>query len=306
MAPFGIFTPCDLLLHALKCAFSAHGYKKMNRHKLLDILPSALFSRAFGAVADLRFPHPVQRLINRGFASMVGIRAQESMRAVESFESLGDLFVREIKPQTRPVADAQLVSPVDGKLSFCAKIQKGTLLQAKGQAYRVCDLVMPPRDMPWLDDAFAFTIYLAPRDYHRIHAPLSGCVTDMSYAPGRLLPVNRIGYCLADDLLPANERLTSFMENDAGRHAALVKVGATCVGKISVVYDDFMTNADASRKPFSKTISPPFAIRAADPLACFHLGSTVVLLVSSAGFVVNPELKLGMAVQFGQALGNWN
>ena len=179
------------------------------------------------------------------------------------------------------------------------------LLQAKGHAYQVDKLVGSTACDSWIQNAFVFTIYLSPSSYHRIHAPLQGCITHMSYTPGRLLPVNRLGYMLSDDLLPANERLTSFLEHPSGRHVALVKVGATCVGKISVVYSDCCTNQSMRRKPFFCEISPHYEVSAGDPLGCFELGSTVVLLIESDGFVANPNLETGDTVKMGTMLGNW-
>ena len=127
----------------------------------------------------------------------------------------------------------------------------------------------------------------------------------MSYVPGRLLPVNRLGYMLTDDLLPANERLTSIMTAKNGHHAALVKVGATCVGKISVVYDSLKTNLTLLRQPLFKNLETPFELQAGDKLGCFELGSTVVLFVDSDGFEPSDKLRVGDRIKLGTSLGNW-
>lgn len=277
--------------------------------KILDIVPSALASHAMGRLSDIEFPPAMQRAINKGFASVMNFNMNESVKDIESFKSLNELFTREIKPETRPIADASVISPVDGRLSFMGKLHDGTMLEAKGHTYDALTLAGLPAetsdDMDWLRHAYAFTIYLAPYNYHRIHAPVSGTVTDMSYAPGRLLPVNKLGYMMTDDLLPANERLTSFIHCPSGKKCALVKVGATCVGRISVVYDPFITNS-TRRTPFVKHLDTPWDVKTGDALACFELGSTVVLFVDSQDFVPSSELQHGQAIKMGEALGHWN
>ncbi len=275
--------------------------------KLLDILPSAIASRAFGVVAEHAFPAPIQNAVNSAFASFARLNMEESQLSLKDCRTLNALFTRPLKEHARLVSGDDLVSPVDGTLSYCGRICEGTLLEAKGQVYDVNKLVATQdKELTgWLRDAYAFTIYLSPSNYHRIHAPASGCITHMSYAPGRLLPVNKLGYWLAEDLLPANERLTSFMLTAKGKRCALVKVGATCVGKISILYDEFKSNCSLFKTPFVRKLSTPWQISAGDQIGCFELGSTVVILVESDGFVPNSELYTNESVKYGSPLGNW-
>ena len=273
--------------------------------KILDILPTAAASRAFGAVSNVQLPSVLQRLVNRGFVSLARINRSEAALDIDDYPSLEALFTRELKPGSRTIAQADVVSPVDGKLSFSGRIHRGMLLQAKGHDYQVDKLIGTTACDDWIQDAYAFTIYLSPSNYHRIHSPMKGCITHMSYAPGRLLPVNRLGYGISDDLLPANERLTSFISSASGRRAALVKVGATCVGRISVVYSECVTNRGIRRHPLFCEVLPHYEVDAGSPLGCFELGSTVVLLVESDGFEPNADLDVGDAVQMGMALGSW-
>lgn len=276
-------------------------------HKLLDIIPSAVASRAFGVVADHAFPQPVQHAVNSAFARLARLNMQESGVRLEDCRTLNALFTRPLAENARVISSDDVVSPVDGTLSFAGRICEGTLLEAKGRQYDVTTLAAAddPELTDWMRDAYAFTIYLSPSNYHRIHAPSTGSVTHVSYAPGRLLPVNRLGYLLADDLLPANERLTSFIETSKGRRCALVKVGATCVGKITLLYDDFKTNRSLFKSPFVRKLPTPWQIVSGEQIACFELGSTVVLLVESRSFVPNAELYTGMPVKMGFGLGSW-
>ncbi len=275
--------------------------------KALDILPTALFSRVFGAVADINLPSPVQRCVNHSFAKLAGLNMEETELPLNDYPSLSALFTRQLKSDARTISSDDVISPVDGHLSFMGEVSDGTLLEAKGHEYSVSRLVGSDSDelIGWLNQAFAFTVYLSPSNYHRIHAPISGNITHMSYVPGRLLPVNRLGYILTDDLLPANERLTSFIDRADGHRCALVKVGATCVGKISVTYDEFASNAGFFRSPFERALETHPEVKAGNQIACFDLGSTIVLFVDRENFVPNPNLHLGMPIKMGQSLGNW-
>ena len=273
--------------------------------KFLDRLPTSLASRAFGFVSDVEFASPVQRVVNSAFAHLAHINVSEAEHPVSSYRSLNALFTRRLRPDVRTVAPGALVSPVDGRLSHLGVASHGTTVEAKGHPYRLEELLAVTDGEPWFEDAYVFTIYLSPSDYHHIHAPMSGRVVSMSYAPGRLLPVNRLGYLLADDLLPANERLTSFVVDARGHRVAVVKVGATCVGRISVEYDDFRTNAGRLRQGFFRELPTPYAVEAGDPLGCFELGSTVVLVVERRDFVPEVGLECGQRMRYGQALGRW-
>ena len=268
-------------------------------------MPSALMSRTFGVVSDIEFPPAVQRIINNGFARIVRLNLDEAEKSPEEYRSLNALFTRNLKKDARPIASADVVSPVDGRLSFMGRIDNGELIEVKGQRYGVDKLLGTTSCDDWVKDAFAFIIYLSPTNYHQIHAPVSGRVVQMSYVPGRLLPVNRLGYMLTDDLLPANERLTSIISEKTGHRLALVKVGATCVGKISVVYEPFHTNRTLIRRPLFKSLEPPYNIDAGSKLGCFELGSTVVLLVESACFKPSDRLRVGDRITLGTALGDW-
>ncbi len=276
--------------------------------KTLDIIPSALASRAFGAIADHEFPAVIQSKINRAFAAAAHLNMDEALIPADAFSSLNKLFTRHLKPDARPIASDDLISPVDGTVSFSGPLHDGILLEAKGHSYSVAKLVAEPADAipDWISNAFAITIYLSPSNYHRIHAPVSGAITRMTYAPGRLLPVNRIGYFISDDLLPANERLTTFFNARDNNHCALVKVGATCVGKISLSFDAFKTNQSFFRNPFAQNLDSQWNVSAGDEIACFELGSTVVLLIENNNFVPSPKLTPGSKISMGMPLGNWN
>ena len=272
--------------------------------KCLDLIPSAIASRCFGAIADLRFPARLQTGINKTFVRLAHIDMDEALKPVEEYTSLNSLFTRQLKSGARRIYDADVVSPVDGCLSAFGRVEDDTHLCVKKQHFDIQELVGTTAASSWLKNAYYFIIYLSPSNYHRIHAPMTGHVTHMSYVPGRLLPVNRLGLALTDDLFPTNERLTTFMENHHGTRLALVKVGATCVGRISVTYDLSRTNDTLKRSPFYREVNDA-DYQAGEELAAFHLGSTVILFVENKSFMPSPLLTPDQKIRMGEPIGQF-
>ncbi len=273
--------------------------------KILDLLPSAFASRAFGAISEIHFPSEVQTRLNRAFATIAQIDINEARRPIESYDTLNEFFTRDLKPEARPIASCDVVSPVDGRISAFGRVTEETILSVKNQRFNVDELVGTNAAHAWLLNSYYFIIYLSPANYHRIHSPLKARVTHMSYVPGRLLPVNRLGLALTDELFPTNERLTSFLRTESGRRLAIVKVGATCVGKITVNYDSCKTNAGANRTPLYKTIPNEPLFEAGQELGAFNLGSTVILFIEGQNFSPLSTLYLDMKIKMGEGLGRF-
>jgi len=274
---------------------------------LLDRLPSAALSRAVGLLSDIELPGLLQRTINRAFVRFANIDISDAEFPAEHYKSINALFTRRLQPDARAIASRRrtLVSPVDGRLAEFGRIgDAGTLVQAKGISYGLSDLLHGDPDVERFDGGYYCTIYLAPHNYHRIHSPVDGEIVAMGYAPGRLLPVNRFGVRYVEDLFPRNERLTSFVESNDGHLVAVVKVGATCVGRISVAYDPFLTNATRIRSGFRRDFARPRNVERGDELGVFNLGSTVVLVIEGS-FEFAPELSPGEPLRMGEALGSW-
>lgn len=274
--------------------------------KFLDLIPSAFASRAFGALSEVHFPAEVQKRINKAFATIAGINVEEAKHPIDSYDTLNGFFTRELKPEARPLANASVVSPVDGCLSAFGVVTNDTMLTVKKQHFNVDELVGTNAAHDWLINSQYFIIYLSPANYHRIHAPLTASITHMSYVPGRLLPVNRIGLALTDELFPTNERLTTFFKTASGRHVALVKVGATCVGKISVTYDACTTNTSEHRSPIYKAIEPNPLYKCGQEVGTFNLGSTVILFVEGTDFTPWTSIYEGMKIKLGDGLGDFS
>ncbi len=278
-------------------------------YTLLRLLPKNTFSRALGAVLRAPLPQRVHRTIIRRFAKAYGVDASEAERDILSYQTFAEFFTRRLKPGLRPIAqgDGLPVSPVDGTLGELGAIENGTLLQAKGKSYTVAELIGGPAaeaDAAQFDGGSFVTIYLAPYNYHRIHASLGGDIEGYTYVPGMLWPVNAVGVRNVEKLFCVNERLTTWIRTPRGMHG-LVAVGATNVGRIRALYDDVVTNARRSRSELRKVYEKPIHVEKGGEVAVFEMGSTVVLLFPK-GVTPDPKLVTGQVMRLGVPLEAMN
>ena len=274
-------------------------------YTLLRLLPKNTFSRAVGAACRVNAPRPVLRAVIRAFAKKYGVDASEAERPIDEYPTFTEFFTRRLKPGARPIAPGELlpVSPVDGTVGELGEVRESRAYQAKGKDYTLAELIGGPNAD---EDAAQFaggsfcTIYLAPYNYHRIHAPLGGEITGYVNMPGQLWPVNPSGVRNVEKLFCVNERLTTFLKTPRGA-CAVVAVGATNVGRIRAVYDDVVTNARRTRKPSRKTYPQPVRVEKGGELAIFEMGSTVVLLFAP-GVKLGARLAPGLPIKLGEAL----
>ena len=274
-------------------------------YTLLRLLPKNTFSRAVGAACRVHAPRPVLRAVIRAFAKKYGVDASEAERPIDEYPTFTEFFTRRLKPGARPIAPGELlpVSPVDGMVGALGEVTESRAYQAKGKDYTLAELIGGPNAD---EDAAQFaggsfcTIYLAPYNYHRIHAPLGGEITGYVNMPGQLWPVNPSGVRNVEKLFCVNERLTTFLKTPRGA-CAVVAVGATNVGRIRAVYDDVVTNARRTRTPSRKTYPQPVRVEKGGELAIFEMGSTVVLLFAP-GVKLGARLAPGLPIKLGEAL----
>lgn len=273
--------------------------------KVLERLPKNLVSRAFGVISDLELPPAVQKVVNTSFAELAGIDVAEGERSPREYDSLNAYFTRRLRSGARHIEshDADtLVSPVDGKVGAFGSINAGTLLQAKGRTYRLLDLVDSAADAAGFDGGSFITIYLSPKDYHRIHAPVAGEVDRVSYIPGYLFPVNPFAVRNIDELFAVNERLISYLSTKKLGRVGVVKVGATCVGRIGLAFDGFKTNGTFRRREDFEP-QEEHHVDHGDELGVFNLGSTVIVLIGNPDFRFREDLRFGDVVRLGEQLG---
>ncbi len=283
----------------------------------IRILPQGLLSRGSGWFARRELPTGLQVRINRGFARLFGVDLREAELPPEAYPSLSAFFVRRLREGVRhlPADGRILVSPADGVLGRFGVLREETALQAKGIPYLVSDLLGARSEAAPFHSGLFLTIYLSPRHYHRVHAPCAAHLHTARVVPGRLLPVNPAAVEFTPGLFPGNERLVTLLRAE-GSALAVVAVGAFNVGSIRADFDpDFNPELDAGglrgvtnrggRHPVARFYDPPLALEAGAPLMTFHLGSTVLLMVSSKEAPLpplHPALKEGSEVRLGEPL----
>jgi phosphatidylserine decarboxylase len=264
-------------------------------------LPKASFSSGIGWIARRRVPRPLRRAVYGGFARAAGADLSVLDRPIEAFERFDDFFTRALPQGARPIDERPgvVVSPVDGRVSEMGVASAGRMIQAKGLDYSIeglladADAAAPFRDGPYA------TLYLAPRDYHRIHAPVGGRVVGYRHIPGALYPVNPMSVRTVPGLFSINERIVTYLESEVGR-VAVVKVAATGVGNISLSYDP-KVRSHVGPSGSMRSYTPEIEIARGQELGMFHLGSTVIVLFEPGR--VRLELETGDEVRVGAAIG---
>jgi phosphatidylserine decarboxylase len=269
---------------------------------LLETVAPPALSRIYARIADLPLPGPVLQAIIRAWARGYGARLEEADRGIEDYDTLDDFFTRALRAGARPVQgeDGDLLSCADGRLAQMGPVDAGTLLQAKGRLYAIADLLDDQEAARPFHGGFAYTVYLAPGDYHRVHTPIGGRVVGYHHVPGRLYPVNDRGRRGVERLYCRNERVVVHMETDSGR-AAVILVGATFVGRISLSFAPLVTNHGGPSTAGPWQVEPPAVLEAGSHLGTFHMGSTVVVL-HEAGFEPARSAALGARVRVGELL----
>jgi phosphatidylserine decarboxylase len=274
-------------------------------------LPQGLLSRAAGLIADLPLPRLARGPVLGTFAWLTGIEVAEAEHPLSDYRSVNAFFVRRLRSGARvwPEAPGVVASPVDGVLGQLGSIDEGTLVQAKGLTYRTAELLADPRGAARFEAGTFVTIYLAPRHYHRIHAPVTGKVAWARHVPGRLLPVNDPAVASIPGLFARNERLAAGIETAAGP-VGLVAVGAYNVGRISAAFDPawgrerpWITNRAGPPSP-DRRYFPKVPVDIGDEFMAFHLGSTIVLLLGPRA-ALEPGLEPGQEIEAGRILARW-
>ncbi len=277
---------------------------------LLSRIPRALASRGFGRLADADIPRWLRAPLIGGFARLAGARTEEAERPPGEYRSLNAFFVRRLAPGARQwPSDASVVaSPVDGVLTRIGAIEEGRLVQAKGRRYSAAALLASEEAGARFRGGLYATIYLAPRHYHRIHAPVASWLRSASYVPGGLFPVNAAAVAEIPDLLATNERIVCSFAGDAGR-IALVAVGAYNVGRISTAFDPGWGGGEGgwvtNRRPPSerrRNYQRPIEVARGQEIMAFHLGSCVIVLLERGGYEWVPGLAAGREIRLGEAL----
>lgn len=275
------------------------------------LLPQHTVSRLVYHLARSRQPWLKQLLIDgliRAYRIDLADAAQPDPRAYPDFVSF---FTRALREGARPLAgdERTVASPADGVLSACGRIDGDRLVQAKGRTYTVAELLGGDFALAgeFTDGEFC-TVYLTPRDYHRVHMPLAGTLRSMTHVPGRLFSVQGATTRQVDRLFARNERLVCVFDTAQGP-LAVVLVGALLVSSISTVWAGQINPHGERRGLWRKTYPAAgegsVQLPRGAELGQFAMGSTVILLLPSGGFVWQGGVREGAALRCGEALGTW-
>ena len=270
------------------------------------LLPHHALSRLMLRLTRVRTPWVKNLIINRmrhHFRIDISDAVETDPCAYPSFNAF---FTRALQPGARPLADgdATLVSPVDGTVSQAGRIEVNRLLQAKGQRFSLEELLGGDRDLArsFADGDFA-TLYLSPRDYHRIHMPLAGRLLKTTYVPGRLFSVAPYTVRSVPRLFARNERLVCLFDTPAGP-MAMILVGALFVACIETVWAGVVTPPHGHRiltRPAPD--NPAVELARGAEMGRFNMGSTVILLFPPGRIDWSADLDAGRHLRMGEALG---
>ena len=268
---------------------------------LLAVLPKHLLSRMAGGLANRTVPRPLRGSVYRGYSRIFGATPDDAELPLAEYPSINAFFTRALKPGLRPVATNAIVSPADSAVGAAGPIADGTLIQAKGRDYSLSGLLGDDALAHRMDGGTFATLYLAPKDYHRVHVPIDGEITSATYIPGELWPVNSFAVTNVADLFAVNERIVVTIRTRNAGLTIVVLVGATMVGMTRLVFDDLHTNA-RRREVQQKIYEPPLPVRAGGPLGHFEFGSTVIVVCSRESGALDP-LVAGQTLRMGERIG---
>jgi len=248
------------------------------------------------------FKNSFIRFITAKYKVNVSEAAQTDLMLFPSFNAF---FTRELRDGVRPIAEGEAVitSPVDGMISQMGNVVQGQLVQAKGREYSVLELLGGDESLAKQFDQGQFaTIYLSPKDYHRIHMPITGTLRKMTYIPGKLFSVNPRTARAVPRLFARNERVVTVFDTEQGP-IVMVLVGAIFVGSMETVWSGKIT------PPYGKNIQywdyygdQAITLQKGEEMGRFNMGSTVVMLLPLESKLFKEELTAGKAIQLGWAM----
>jgi phosphatidylserine decarboxylase len=273
---------------------------------LQKILPQHRLSRWVGKLAAAKTPW-LKNLLIQQFIKAYNVNMEEALHSDPTYyPCFNDFFTRALKPGARPLSANELavLSPADGVISAIGNIKQDTLIQAKGKTYTVTALLGgdAQRAAPFQNGTFT-TVYLSPKDYHRVHSPLTGTLREMIYVPGKLYSVNQTTADNIDNLFAVNERAVCLFDTEQGP-MAVVLVGAMIVAAIETVWAGRVAPANTGISVHDYRKQAPITIKKGAELGRFLLGSTAIILFGPGMVEWQLDLRNGPAVQMGQQIGS--
>lgn len=270
-------------------------------------LPHHLISRLVGFLAQTRIGW-LKNVLIKQFIKIFKVDMSEAEQPNGSqYENFNQFFTRPLKEGVRPVIslDHSMACPVDGTVSQLGAIDYGRIFQAKGHSYSVLELLGGDieRAAPFMGGQFA-TIYLSPKDYHRIHMPVKGTLKQMVHVPGRLFSVNPATTENVSGLFARNERVVAIFDTDYGP-MAMVLVGAMIVASIETVWSGQITplNRDVAVTQYNNTQG--ITLEKGEEMGRFKLGSTIVMLYGQEMTEFLDSMQAGTATRMGEHFGQF-
>jgi phosphatidylserine decarboxylase len=268
------------------------------------LLPKQALTRVMGGLANIKggsATHSVIRWFIQRYSVNMGEAANPS---IESYTSFNEFFTRPLKDGARPQAAVTWLCPVDGAISQFGAIEKDQIFQAKGHQYSTQSLVGGDAKLAseFANGYFA-TLYLSPRDYHRIHMPCDGILREMIYVPGALFSVNPATARGVPGLFARNERVVCVFETDHGPFV-LTLVGATIVGSMATVWHGIVNPPRHSEVKRWQYEAGAVVLKKGQEMGRFLLGSTVVMLFPQMKLSFNPAWKPAQAIRLNEAMAD--
>tara|TARA_R110000787_G_scaffold75748_4_gene167572 strand:- start:18193 stop:19062 length:870 start_codon:yes stop_codon:yes gene_type:complete len=269
---------------------------------LQRLLPHHLLSRLLAPLAESRI-NWLKTLLIKAFIRHYQVDVSIAERTeLKTYSTFNDFFTRALKPGTRPIAETPIaiVSPADGAISQCGTISAGELIQAKGHRYHTADLLGDKTMAEQFSNGVFATIYLSPRDYHRVHIPVAGKLRYSRYIPGRLFSVNHATTAHQPGLFTRNERLVCVFESERGAFV-VVMVGAMLVAGIETVWQRNYRPGQAYEERYS---GDEYSFAKGDEIGRFKFGSTAIVLLPN-GTRIDSNLKPGKLLKMGEVIAHF-
>ncbi|GBO83278.1 archaetidylserine decarboxylase [Marinobacter salsuginis] len=270
------------------------------------ITPQLGVSNLAGRLADSDSSPALKNRVIKWFIGRYGVDMSEAAETdPEAYPTFNAFFTRALKPGIRPLADGEktLVSPVDGAISQLGQVTGDRVFQAKGRSFSLGELLggEEATTAPFTSGEFS-TIYLSPKDYHRIHMPMAGTLRQMIHVPGKLFSVNPVTAENVPNLFARNERVVCIFDTDSGP-MAMVLVGAMIVGSVETRWAGVVV--PGSRQVTSTRYEGEQAIsfEKGEEMGRFRLGSTVIMVMPKGAVTWNSDQVAGKTVRMGEAFG---
>ena len=270
------------------------------------LAPQHLLSRLAGKIAHCTYP-PIKNAIITWFVDRYQVEMDDAIETdPQAYRHFIDFFTRALRPDARPIAadSKALISPADGMVSQIGHIEEGRIFQAKGQSFSALELLGGDQDTANRFNKGLFaTIYLSPRDYHRVHMPLDGQLISMTYVPGDLFSVNNVTAQNVPRLFARNERVVCVFSTEIGL-MSVVLVGAMIVGSIEMAWLGTIAPLQKRVLQWRYDATGPQYFKKGDELGRFKLGSTAIVLCEGESIAWDSSIDANSSVKMGQKIAD--